>query len=114
MIKPAINGCSMPHPVTMQAPLASQTRASGVPISQNVHQRAIWPVANFINNFIDCTLAAAIFAVATVRPHSTENAEPQFHPLAHGSKPAVPSQERCSQQRTLAARLYLRAFAYLR
>ncbi len=53
IINPAINGSSMPHPVTMQAPVASQTRASGVPISQNVHQRAMWPVANLARNFMD-------------------------------------------------------------
>ena len=52
MMHPAINGSSTPHPRTMQAPVASQRRASGASISQNVRQRAIWPVANLVGNFI--------------------------------------------------------------
>ncbi len=36
----------------MQPPLRSQTRASGVPINQNVHHRGIAPVANRARNFI--------------------------------------------------------------
>src|ERR1700728_2342787 len=63
MTDPATNGSPMPQPVTMHAPLASQRMASGIPISQNVHHRAIWPVANRARNFIDSRLAAAALFV---------------------------------------------------
>ena len=52
MRNPAINGSWMPHPTTMQPPLTSQTSESGVPISQNTHQRAICPVANLARNLM--------------------------------------------------------------
>src|SRR5579862_5093217 len=52
-INPAITGCSTPYPASMPSPLKSHTRASGVPISQNVRQSAISPVANLATNFMD-------------------------------------------------------------
>jgi hypothetical protein len=52
IMNPAIHGSPTPNPSTMQAPVTSQTRASGVPISQNARQRAIFPVSNLARNFI--------------------------------------------------------------
>ena len=40
---PAV-GSGMPHPTTVHAPLTYQRSASGIPMSQKVHQRATWPV----------------------------------------------------------------------
>ena len=48
----AIDGSSMPHPRIVHPPLTSQMSASGVPISQNVHHRATWPVASLARNFM--------------------------------------------------------------
>src|SRR5271155_2587215 len=50
--EPATNGFPTPHPASMHPPLKSQTRASGVPISQNAHQRAMSPAANLARNFM--------------------------------------------------------------
>jgi hypothetical protein len=53
MINPATSGSSTPNPVIMQMPLKSQTRASGVPISQNVRQSGISPLSDLARNVID-------------------------------------------------------------
>ena len=46
---PAV-GSEMPHPTTVHAPLTSQRTASGIPMSQKVHQSATWPVISFLRN----------------------------------------------------------------
>src|SRR5690242_21338082 len=48
--KPPIAGSWIPHPSSMHAPLISQRSASGIPISQKAHQRAIWPLMNFLRS----------------------------------------------------------------
>src|ERR1700733_2922056 len=58
-----INGSPPPEPKTRQAPVTSQTRASGTPISQNVRQRAIWPVASRARKVMDIRLPAAALMV---------------------------------------------------
>ena len=84
---PAV-GSEMPQPTTVHTPLASQSSASGMPMSQKVHQRATWPVTSFLRNIIGSSKlgqvgkqAMAASDVADDEELSADRIGPQFLPV---------------------------------